>query len=55
MNIVIRQEKATESATEWKAATQDVNVFESRNRETDERKWIGTRVDLVSRLNSQLR
>ena len=40
--------------TEWKA-TSDENVFEGRDRATDELKWTGTRVDLIFGSNSQLR
>jgi catalase-peroxidase len=40
--------------TEWKA-TSDENVFEGRDRATGERKWTGTRVDLIFGSNSQLR
>ncbi len=40
--------------TEWKA-TADENVFEGFDRATGERKWTGTRVDLVFGSNSQLR
>ena len=41
--------------TEWKAASKDADVFEGRDRKTGERKWTGTRVDLVFGSNSQLR
>jgi catalase-peroxidase len=41
--------------TEWKAASQDADVFEGRDRKTGELKWTGTRVDLVFGSNSQLR
>lgn len=41
--------------TEWKALTKDEDVFEGRDRKTGERKWTGTRVDLVFGSNSQLR
>jgi catalase-peroxidase len=41
--------------TEWKAVTSDAEVFEGRDRETGERKWTATRVDLVFGSNSQLR
>jgi len=40
--------------TEWKA-TSDDNVFEGRDRASDELKWTGTRVDLIFGSNSQLR
>ena len=38
----------------WTPAS-DGNVFEGRDRKTDEAKWNGTRVDLVSDLSSELR
>ncbi|HTY63308.1 MAG TPA: catalase/peroxidase HPI [Acidobacteriota bacterium] len=41
--------------TEWKATSQDDNVFEGRDRATGELKWTGTRVDLIFGSNSQLR
>jgi catalase-peroxidase len=41
--------------TEWKAVSQDADVFEGRDRKTGERKWTGTRVDLIFGSNSQLR
>ncbi|HTX48459.1 MAG TPA: catalase/peroxidase HPI [Caulobacteraceae bacterium] len=41
-------------STEWRA-TPDENVFEGRDRKSGERKWTGTRVDLVFGSNSQLR
>jgi catalase-peroxidase len=41
--------------TEWKAAPEDEDVFEGRDRVTAELKWTGTRVDLVFGSNSQLR
>jgi len=41
--------------TEWKAVSKDADVFEGRDRKTGERKWTGTRVDLVFGSNSQLR
>ena len=40
--------------TEWKA-TSDENLFEGYDRKTGERKWTGTRVDLVFGSNSELR
>ncbi|HJQ57161.1 MAG TPA: catalase/peroxidase HPI [Vineibacter sp.] len=39
--------------TEWKASGKD--VYEARDRKTGERKWTGTRADLVFGSNSQLR
>ena len=41
-------------ATVWTPAS-DGDVFEGRDRKADEVKWNGTRVDLVSGLNSELR
>jgi catalase-peroxidase len=41
--------------TEWKAVSQDAEVFEGRDRKTGEPKWTGTRVDLIFGSNSQLR
>ncbi len=41
--------------TEWKATSEDEQVFEGRDRKTGDVKWTGTRVDLVFGSNSQLR
>ena len=41
--------------TTWKATSEDEDVFEGRDRATDELKWTGTRADLVFGSNSQLR
>ena len=41
--------------TEWKAVSNDADVFEGRDRKTDALKWTGTRIDLVFGSNSQLR
>ena len=41
--------------TTWKAASEDEDVFEGRDRATGELKWTGTRVDLIFGSNSQLR
>jgi len=41
--------------TEWKATSEDRDEFEGRDRTTGERKWTGTRVDLMFGSNSQLR
>ncbi|HPQ45502.1 MAG TPA: catalase/peroxidase HPI [Syntrophales bacterium] len=41
--------------TTWKAAAEDDDVFEGRDRATGELKWTGTRVDLIFGSNSQLR
>jgi catalase-peroxidase len=40
---------------EWKPVADAGDVFEGRDRKTGERKWTGTRVDLVFGSNSQLR
>ncbi|MDD4163428.1 MAG: catalase/peroxidase HPI, partial [Methanothrix sp.] len=41
--------------TEWKAVSEDRDLFEGRDRKTGELKWTGTRVDLIFGSNSQLR
>ncbi|MDT8365541.1 MAG: peroxidase family protein, partial [bacterium] len=41
--------------TTWKAASEADDVFEGRDRATDELKWTGTRVDLIFGSNSLLR
>ena len=41
--------------TVWSATTEDEDVFEGRDRVTNELKWTGTRVDLIFGANSQLR
>ena len=41
--------------TTWKAASEDEEVFEGRDRATGELKWTATRADLVFGSNSQLR
>jgi len=41
--------------TEWKATSEDQDVFEGRDRQSGELKWTGTRVDLIFGSNSQLR
>jgi catalase-peroxidase len=41
--------------TEWKPVSKDADVFEGHDRKTGERKWTGTRVDLIFGSNSQLR
>ncbi|MGD0079941.1 MAG: catalase/peroxidase HPI [Methanoregula sp.] len=41
--------------TEWKAVSDDGDLFEGRDRRTGEVKWTGTRVDLIFGSNSQLR
>ncbi len=41
--------------TQWKPVSNGTDVFEGRDCRTGERKWTGTRVDLVFGSNSQLR
>jgi len=41
--------------TTWKPTSNTGEVFEGRDRKTDELKWTGTRVDLIFGSNSQLR
>ena len=41
--------------TEWRATSESQDVFEGRDGLTGERKWTGTRVDLVFGSNSELR
>jgi catalase-peroxidase len=41
--------------TEWKAASNEPDTFEGRDRKTGALKWTGTRVDLIFGSNSQLR
>jgi catalase-peroxidase len=41
--------------TTWQATAASQNVFEGRDRVTGERKWTGTRVDLIFGSNSELR
>jgi catalase-peroxidase len=41
--------------TTWKATSEDEDMFEGLDRKTGERKWTGTRVDLVFGSNSRLR
>jgi catalase-peroxidase len=42
-------------STEWKAVSQDDDVFEGCDRKTGQVKWTGTRVDLIFGSNSELR
>ncbi len=42
-------------STTWKPVSDDREVFELRDRDTDEVKWTGTRADLVFGSNSELR
>ena len=41
--------------TQWQPSTGSENVFEGRDRKTNEVKWTGTRVDLIFGSHSQLR
>jgi len=41
--------------TEWSATSESEDVFEGRDRNSGAVKWTGTRVDLVSGANSELR
>ena len=41
--------------TEWQASSTSQDVFEGRDRQTDDLKWTGTRADLVFGSNSELR
>jgi catalase-peroxidase len=42
-------------STVWKVSSDDENLYEGRDRSTNNPKWTGTRVDLVFGSNSQLR
>jgi catalase-peroxidase len=44
-----------DKSTDWKAVSDAKDVFEGRDRKTNELKWTATRVDLVFGANSQLR
>ena len=41
--------------TEWNPTSEDGEVFEGRNRETNELQWTATRVDLIFGADAQLR
>jgi catalase-peroxidase len=41
--------------TQWQPAAGSEDVYEGRERKTKERKWTGTRVDLIFGSHSQLR
>jgi len=41
--------------TEWKATSEDKDLFEGRDRKTGELRWTATRADLIFGSNSQLR
>jgi catalase-peroxidase len=42
-------------STSWIASSESKEVFEGHDRATGERKWTGTRVDLIFGSNSELR
>ncbi len=42
-------------ATEWKATSEEAELFEGRDRKSGELKWTATRVDLIFGSNSRLR
>jgi catalase-peroxidase len=42
-------------ATEWKATSDDQELFEGRDRLSGELKWTATRADLIFGSNTQLR
>ena len=42
-------------STEWKANSEEEEVFEGRDRASGDLKWTGTRVDLIFGSHSQLR
>jgi catalase-peroxidase len=42
-------------STTWKTSSEDKDVFEGFDRQTDKLKWTGTRVDLIFGSNAQLR
>ena len=42
-------------ATEWKATSKEQDLFEGRDRLSDEIKWTATRADLIFGSNTQLR
>jgi catalase-peroxidase len=42
-------------STEWKATSDEKELYEGRDRKTGELKWTGTRVDLIFGSNSELR
>jgi catalase-peroxidase len=41
--------------TTWAAVSDDEDVFEGKDRKTGEKKWTGTRADLIFGSNSELR
>jgi catalase-peroxidase len=45
----------TSTSMKWEAASGSTDVFVARDRATGEKKWAGTRVDLIFGSNSQLR
>jgi catalase-peroxidase len=45
----------TDMSITWKAASEDQDVFQGRDRNTGDLKWTGTRADLIFGSNSELR
>ena len=45
----------TSTSMKWEATSESAGVFVARDRATGEKKWAGTRVDLIFGSNSQLR
>ena len=45
----------TSTSMKWEAVSESAGVFVARDRATGEKKWAGTRVDLIFGSNSQLR
>ena len=41
--------------TKWDAVDESEEIFEAKDRKTGEKKWTGTRVDLIFGSNSELR
>jgi catalase-peroxidase len=41
--------------TTWKATSEEEELFEGSDRATGEKKWMGTRADLIFGSNSELR
>ena len=39
----------------WKATSDEQDLFEGRDRKSNQIKWVGTRVDLIFGSNSELR
>ena len=45
----------TSTSMKWEATSESAGVFVARDRATGDKKWAGTRVDLIFGSNSQLR